>query len=240
MSRLHNALVSNYAEHYARVNSSVDPAAAPRKSIRALELMYGGLLSPLESGARVLDLGCGTGIFLKWLSGWDKTVPVGVDGSPTQVEAARSYLPGVEIACEDGLAYLRRNEGTFAGIFCFDVLEHIPGEDLLLDWVRAARSALRPGGFFVCRVPNAANLTAAHARYMDLTHQRLFTEESMVQLLRAGGFAEPRVTAMMPAHVTGRIRFKMEEWLHRAVYRVCGRGGVGVFTYNLAAISFRD
>ena len=97
----------------------------------------------------------------------------------------------------DGLEYLRSNRDSFDGIFCTDVLEHIPGTANCIEWVQAAHNALRPGGFFVCRCPNAANLTAGFSRYIDLTHERSFTDVSMLQLLEAGDlqglphFADP-------------------------------------------------
>jgi hypothetical protein len=119
-------------------------------------------------------------------------------------------------------------------MFCTDVLEHIP-EDALLEWVETARAALAPGGVFVCRVPNAANLTGSQARYIDLTHERCFTVQSLEQLLTAGGFARSRVLPIRTGHLTGRVRSAMEKLLHRAVYKVCGASANGVFTTNLVA-----
>ena len=116
--------------------------------------------------------------------------PVGVDASPTQLEIARRAFPDLEITCSDGLEYLRANPESFDGIFCTDVLEHVPGTVNCIEWVQAARAALRPGGFFVCRCPNGANLTAGFSRYIDLTHERSFTEISILQLLEAGGLRD--------------------------------------------------
>lgn len=118
--------------------------------------MYGDLIAQVPAGGEILDLGCGTGFLLSWLAGQPGIIPVGVDALPRQVALVRQFLPDLEIDSSDGLPYLRRNKGRFEGIFCTDVLEHVRGGELRLEWLEAAREALRPGGFFCCRVPNAA------------------------------------------------------------------------------------
>lgn len=239
MSKLHEKLVEEYAEHYKRVNWSIDLEEPSNLGEAARKLMFGGLLKRVPGGGRVLDLGCGTGVFLRWLAKSANVVPMGVDGSPTQVELAKQYLPDVQIECEDGLTYLRKHPDTFDGIFCFDVLEHIPGDDLLLQWAEAARDALMPGGFFCCRVPNSASLTGAYIRYIDLTHVRAFTRPSILQLLQAAGFADCAIIPIQAAHFSGRARLRIEALLHRIIYRITGHGMEYVFTANVQAVGFR-
>jgi 2-polyprenyl-3-methyl-5-hydroxy-6-metoxy-1,4-benzoquinol methylase len=161
VGRLHNKLVETYAEHFARLNAKIDPRMWTDQDFGPMTATYGDLIAALPVGSKVLDLGCGTGATLAWLSKFPGLVPLGVDASPTQVEIARCALPGVQIECSDGLSYLRRHPQTFNGIICTDVLEHIPGDDLCLEWVEAARDALVPGGLFLCRMPNAANLAGS-------------------------------------------------------------------------------
>ena len=233
-----NRLIEQYAAHYLRVNSGLMPVLSSRSSA-GMDLMYGPLITRLRSGSRVLDIGCGTGHLLSWLRRQPGIVPVGVDSSATQIELARGHVPDVEIVCSDGLSYLRRHAQTFAGIFCLDVLEHLPGVNLCLEWVEAARAALLPGGFFLCRVPNGANLAASYSRYMDLTHERCFTSPSLLQLLETGGLQECRIIPLRAAHVTGRVRLALEALFHRALFRVCGHGSERVFTNNIYAVGFR-
>ena len=67
--------------------------------------------------------------------------------------ADRAFLPDLEIEASDGLAYLRRFNSRFAGIFCTDVFKHIRGDELRLEWLETAREALRPGGFSTAGCP---------------------------------------------------------------------------------------
>ena len=80
---------------------------------------------------------------------------------------------------------VRSNKDSCAAIICTDVLEDISGYDLSLDCITTSRKAIVPGRSLDCLVPNAANLTAIHTRYMDLTHVRSFTPRSLPQVLEA-------------------------------------------------------
>ena len=239
MGRLREKLIQQYAEHYSAVNKRIDDKLADPATARARQLIYGDLVDSLPPGSKILDVGCGAGSFLQWVSSKPGVVAKGVDKSWGQVEAARDLLPGVEILCEDGAEYLRNNSETFHGIFCMDVLEHIEGEDSLLEWVESAFHALCEGGFFCCRMPNAANLTSNYSRYMDITHERCFTATSALQLLNAAGLRECRILPIQAAHFTGRFRLALEAYVHRIVFRLCGRGSERIFTSNICAVGYR-
>jgi len=239
MSQRRDLLIERYAEHYKRVSYSIDPHTIDPRHLQSMQLMYGDFVTGLPPGSKVLDLGCGTGFLLNWLSQQPGIVPVGVDSSVTQVEIAMQKLQGIEISCKDGLDYLREHPDTFSGIFCINVLEHIPGKDLCLEWVEAARAALYPGGFFLCSIPNAANLTGSYGRYIDLTHEQSFTTPSILQLLEAGGLQDCRIVPIRSTHLSGRLRLVVEALLHKILFRICGRGLEQVFTKDICAIGFR-
>ena len=238
MSRLREKLVEHYADHYTRLNSDINPTATPGHVLRALDATFGPALTRVRPGGRVLDVGCGTGIMLHWLTRRGGVVPVGVDASESQMHVLKRHLPGVEAYCADGLSFMRERAGSFDAIICTDVLEHIP-EPALLDWVEAARDALVPGGVFLCRVPNGANLTSPHARYIDMTHERCFTSKSLLQLLEVGGFSDCRIVPIRSAHFTGRARLLVERVLHRVVFAICGDTREKVFTGNVMASAVR-
>lgn len=239
MSQLRDLMIEQYADHYARINSVANPTQIPLRTLKSMQLMYGDLITPLPAGSKVLDLGCGAGFLLYWLSQQPGIVPVGIDSSVTQVEVARSNLPDIEINCGDGIDYLQKHPNQFSGIFCTDVLEHIPDLDLCLKWVQAAQASLQPGGFFFCRVPNAANLTGCHARYMDLTHERSFTSSSLLQFLEVSGLQNCQIKPIRAAHLTGRLRLLVEKLLHKSIFLICGRGMEQVFTYDICAVGFK-
>jgi 2-polyprenyl-3-methyl-5-hydroxy-6-metoxy-1,4-benzoquinol methylase len=240
MNEFRRRLIQAYASHYQRLNSNADGRGPDTKMRRSFDLTYGPLLSGLPMGSKVLDLGCGTGLLLGWLRTKPQVVPVGVDSSESQIRIARKLLPGIEISLDDGLEFLLKNSRSFRGIFCNDVLEHISGEDNLLRWVESCVEALQPGGFFVARSPNAANLSACYSRYLDLTHERCFTSQSILQLFEVAGLQNCRILPLRVGHFSGRARIVLEQAMHQVLFRLLGRGPEPVFTMNICAVGFRN
>jgi predicted TPR repeat methyltransferase len=240
MSRLRDALYAAYAKHYERGRPGINPTTLRKQELRYMERTYGALVNALRPGSKVLDLGCGTGILLYWLSTKKDLAPWGVEHSKTMVETAKTYLPNLNIAHQDGLAFLRGTQERFAGIFCTAVLEHIQGEDLLLEWVEAAADRLESGGFFCCLVPNAANLLGGYYRHIDLTHERAFTTQSILQLLEAAGLQDCRVLPVRPGRLLGVIRQKIETWVHKFMFMLCGDVQERNFSADLIAVGFKN
>ncbi len=239
MSELRRLLFKRYDSHHSRVNLNMDPRGMSNIILGELELTYGHLLDGLSAGSKVLDMGCGAGFLLYWLSECKKLSVMGVDISSSQIESVRSNVSSAEVYCADGLEFTRGYRDHFDAIFCFDVLEHLEDEDSCLHWIQAARKALRPGGFLVCRVPNAAHLTGAYMRYNDLTHRRSFTGLSLLQLMEAGRMTGCRSLPVRVPHLKGKIRLWLESTLHRVLFRLSCHPPEDIFTYNVSAVGFR-
>ena len=84
----------------------------------------------VPAGSRVLDIGCGAGLFLRWLAHARGTSGVGVDVSADAVRAARAA-----VAPEERLEFVCRGPaepwpaGEFDVVTLVDVLHHVaPGE----------------------------------------------------------------------------------------------------------------
>jgi SAM-dependent methyltransferase len=100
---------------------------------------------------RLLDVGCGGGLFLGMMRERGYRV-AGLDFSREAAAMAwsRQRAPAV---CGD-LANAPLRAGSFAGITMFHVLEHVPDPRAYLE---AARELLAPDGRLVVQVPNAAS-----------------------------------------------------------------------------------
>lgn len=238
MSRLREQLFETYNAHYQRVNKHRMNQTVPAKVRRGIERTLGPVLAGLAPGARVLDLGCGTGALLWCLKRMGDFELVGVDVSPEQIDVARQWLPTAELVCADGISYLKEHPGAFDAILSTDVIEHLP-DDVLLDFMESAYAALRPNGLLCCRTPNAANLTGTYSRYMDLTHIRSFTDSSLRQLYDVGGFEDCRLVPIRSGGFVGEVRSTVEYLAHRFVFLLCGRGLERTFTYNLMMAGYR-
>ena len=145
-----------------------------------------------EAGAkRVLDLGSGRGIFLRLLGGKDIEA-VGVDSNLEQVEACRA--DGYTVHHDDVLSFLDNAAdgeaaGSFDGIFCSHLVEHLSGADAVR-LVNSAASLLRPGGRLMLVTPNVANPEVwSHTFWLDPTHVRPYPRPLLESLLEARGLS---------------------------------------------------
>ena len=68
MSQLREQLVDEYATHFSRTNASLDPRHMAAKDLRMHDRTFEMVLEEAPRPARILDLGCGVGFLLNWLS----------------------------------------------------------------------------------------------------------------------------------------------------------------------------
>ena len=109
-------------------------------------------LSGLAPGARVADLGCGSGAFTHLLARRGYAC-VGLDISPKLVELGRRKYPDVEFL-EGDVEHLPFPDASLDGILLSAIVHHLP------DPSRCAAEVfrvLRPGGRFVAFDPNRLN-----------------------------------------------------------------------------------
>jgi SAM-dependent methyltransferase len=109
-------------------------------------------LSGLAPGARVADLGCGSGVFTALLEGAGYNC-TGLDISAKLIEVGRRKYPGIEFVVGD-IESLPFPDGSFDGVLLGGVVHHFP------DPSRCAAEVLRvlrPGGRFVAFDPNRMN-----------------------------------------------------------------------------------
>jgi SAM-dependent methyltransferase len=109
-------------------------------------------LTGLSRGARVADLGCGSGVFTELLrqAGYDA---IGLDLSPKLVAAGRAKHPGLELI-EGDVEQLPWATASFDGVLLSGIVHHLP------DPRRCAGEVfrvLRPGGRFMAFDPNRMN-----------------------------------------------------------------------------------
>jgi predicted TPR repeat methyltransferase/Flp pilus assembly protein TadD len=98
--------------------------------------------------ARILDLGCGTGLAARFLQTFGGKL-TGVDISPMMLEKAAARQLYDQLVESEAVAYLTETQATFDLIFVADMLVYIGDLTVLLS--QAAR-LLERGGVFACSV----------------------------------------------------------------------------------------
>lgn len=163
---------------------------------------------------RILDLGCGEGATLAWLSGLGRcSESVGIEFFESAADKARSVADRIVVADveTDDISLPAEH---FDCILCLDVLEHLRDPWRTL---RNMMAWLKPNGTVVVSLPNVryrkvlfdlairGQFDYGRSGILDKTHLRFFTRSGAVSLLESAGLAEV-VVIPHPSKVTGMWR----------------------------------
>ena len=163
----------------------VKPKAGLRKKMDAW-LKH---MEPHRKTGKLLEIGCGQGIFLQYAkdAGWDVT---GVDVLEPVVEVARGKR-GLNVHLGE-LVQANLDSDTYDACFMSEVIEHIIDPVPLMTEIRRV---LRPGGVAVFSTGNACSWTALfrganweYYRFAGHMHIRFHSPESARALSRVAGY----------------------------------------------------
>ncbi len=168
-----------------------------RGSEEAVRKRFEFYVDKFRGCASVLDLGCGRGEFLELMREAGVACR-GIDTDPEFVALCRSKSLAVEHA--DLFDYLEALEdGSVDGIFCAQVVEHLPPHRLAV-LSRLAAAKLPRGGLIAVETPNPECLaTFASHFYLDPTHIRPVPKSLLVFCLEEAGFGAIEVHILSPA-----------------------------------------
>ena len=136
---------------------------------------------PATPPIRILDAGCGTGGFIRFLrAGHPDWTVTGVDLSPVACGLARERT-GVEII-EGSITALPFGDGAFDAIATGDVLYHVEDPAAAL---REYSRCVKPGGVVLVNEPAYKWLWSYHDDAVESKHR--FTRPELVALFRQAG-----------------------------------------------------
>lgn len=170
--------------------ASGDPEAA--QLVKERQAKLGAALNELPTGGRVLDLGCGDGVFCDLIAK-QGFVPVGADISEVGIARARAHYPKFEFRVGSLETRLPFADGEFDAVWCSEVVEHLFDVSFALGEMARVLTA---GGTLILTTPYhglVKNVVVAlrnfDAHYdVQGGHIRFFTRRSLRQLLEQQGF----------------------------------------------------
>jgi ubiquinone/menaquinone biosynthesis C-methylase UbiE len=171
-------------DYYVRMHT-VEDRHWWHRGMRELELALLG--RNLSADTRLLDAGCGTGGFLRFLL--DRGAigsAAGIDLSPEAIELARERVPEAELGV-GSVTDVPFEDEMFDAAVLNDVLQHVPEDDVQRS-LHELRRVLRPGSPLAVRTGGA--LHAQRERH----DWRVYNRPALRRELERGGFAVERVT----------------------------------------------
>lgn len=197
--------------------------AAPVEVLLARQAKYVDRFK--EHGARrVLDLGCGRGLFLEALRAAGIEA-CGIDLSVEAVEECRgkgltALYHGDALQVTESLVAKGQQ---YDGIYCSHLIEHLPVPTAIA-LLRNAQRLLNEGGLLIIVTPNPASYhVIAEGFWLDPTHARPYPRALVERMLNNLGFAverwaddpDTRPEAPRPFSPSrrGRLRRFLERWL---------------------------
>lgn len=184
-----------------------------RETIRRYQRKYASLF---EVGQRVLDLGCGEGLFLELLK--ERGVAgVGVDHFGGAIERAKQKA--LDVRLQDADVFVRETHERFDGVFMAHLIEHLSPEKVEA-FLRRCYEILRPGGRLVVITPNTLDLDVVTERFWsDVTHRWPYPPRLLEAIIREAGFEVLSVgddPDTRPGPRGSRLQDKIRYWLNRA------------------------
>lgn len=150
---------------------------------------------------RILDVGCGDGLFFDRLERFGAVEGLEPDGS---LVVDPRWRDRIQIGRLDDLPSAPR----YDLVLMLDVLEHIADD---LDALRRVRGILRPGGTLVLTVPAVGWLWSRHDEVNE--HHRRYDRRGLRSVLEAAGFG-PLEIGYFFAWTVGPLAVR--RWLHPA------------------------
>lgn len=160
----------------------------------------------------VLEIGCGTGIFLRYLKARGFTDVTGLDSDAGLAPVLDDLAP-FAIHLTDGASFLAGSpDARFDRVALFDVAEHLTPAQLK-DLMGAVHRVLKPGGRVVLRSPNCASPWGLKMQFDTFDHITPITANRLRELADATGF---RFVAALGGQTGGSaVRRLAERGLHK-------------------------
>lgn len=234
-------IYDNYiSTHFGKIHEGKDEFERLSKYFKKNYLKH----LPKDHNAKILDLGCGMGHFLYFLEKHEYKNCFGIDISSENIEFCKKQ--GFNVVLSDVFEYLRNPNRSYDTIIMNDILEHFDKQEVV-QLLNLIFERLDKNGRLIIKVPNASNpIMASSSRYVDFTHESLFTEESLSQILKVSGFSDIRIYPQdlyvfyyNPLNYLAKLLSNILSFTFRLLFVMHGRKTTKIFTKDIISVAIK-
>lgn len=201
--------------------------------------LYGRFL-PKERSAKIIDIGCGDGKIVYWLTNRGYEFAEGIDINRDKIDTAVNL--GIKnLHHGDAMSFLRDKNSHYDVAFFLDVIPFLHQEEVR-ELMAKIYESLKSGGVLIIKSPNSESPMAGNLEYGRFGKQLHVTENNLKNLLRTVGFKKVGAYPLrpiihgIPSFIRFCLWFVIEAFLK--FYRLVETGTKkGVFTQSIIAIA---
>lgn len=194
---------------------------------------------PQDKDAYILDVGCGNGLFLRFLKSLGYTNIFGIDLSNENVSFCNEIWLNVVLA--DVQEFLSDKDNYYDVIIMNDIVEHFPKQDLLRI-LEQSRLSLKDRGNVFIKTMNMSNPIAVNTLFCDFTHHWGYTEKSIKQVASLTWFSNCHVydlyiyPNLVVLDQIIYLIYKVLRCLYKIRYTFYWKSSYKIFTKNFLAV----
>ncbi|MCU1328919.1 MAG: Methyltransferase type 11 [Bryobacterales bacterium] len=190
---------ANFYVAFGRQSQAEDEFLASAADVMpALEEAFSRLPPGPKSERRALEIGCGPGRLMLPMARHFGEVQ-GVDISEEMVSLARerlSHIPSAHAQVTSGADLSMFADAYFDFVYSYIVFQHIPGREIVLNYLREAQRVLKPGGVLRCQIRGTAPIPSEMERESDTWTGCFFSASEIAEFAREQAFPLTELTGL--------------------------------------------
>jgi 2-polyprenyl-3-methyl-5-hydroxy-6-metoxy-1,4-benzoquinol methylase len=173
----------------------------------------------ISKGCKVLEIGPGTGGFIRFAKDCGASSVDVIDRDQGVMNYLKNNLDirNGWISSVEDLVKIQNELDKYDLIFMLQIVEHV-NKSALTSMLGLLFKQLNPGGRILITVPNGGNPLSIVERYSDITHENLFSENSLRQIVSMSDLDNPIVKVrgykIPPINAINIIRIIIQKITH--------------------------
>ncbi len=181
---------------------------------------------------KILDIGCGNGLFLEFLKSMGYSNIEGIDLSTENIKICKSK--GLKVENKEAFNFLKKSKG-YDLIIMNDVIEHIKKEKII-SLLKLIKRKLNKNGALIIKTLNMSNPISLNTLYCDFTHEWGYTEKSIKQVCENANFTKIKVKELI-IYPNIKILDSFFPFIYKFIHLFYGKSGNKIFSKNLLCVA---